>query len=93
MEELDLAAGFLAGLRVRLTLGSAESAFLAYVYALMSGERAGAKNTANRLLSRGSADVPSCSGYLFGLKAARELMDADPAIGSKHTYLGTFGLD
>jgi hypothetical protein len=89
IEELDLAAGFLAGLRTRLDLGSAESTMLAYVYALMSGERIGAKNTAYRLLARGSTAVP-CSGYRFGLKAARDLMSTD-ASNSKILSGSTFG--
>ena len=83
LEELDLAAGFLAGLRNRMTLGYTQSAILAYAYALMSGERSGAKYTAYRLLMRGSTDVSACRGYLYGLKAARELMERDsvPANG------------
>lgn len=73
-EEADLAAGFLAGLRVRLMLEKADSVLLAYVYALMAGERHGATALAHELINKGSGAMASRSGYSHGLNAARELL-------------------
>jgi hypothetical protein len=74
IEESALAAGFLAGLKSRLQLGDSESTLVAYVYVLMSGERAGAPQTAEDLLQREPVALASCKGYLRGLTAAREFM-------------------
>jgi hypothetical protein len=73
-EQLELAAGFLAGMRARLGLGDSESTLVAYVYSLMRGERSGATNSARILLSREPGVAVSCAGYLHGLNAARQLM-------------------
>lgn len=74
-EQCALAAGFIAGLRTRIGLGDAEAALLAYVYALMTGERAGAAALVGKLLAQkeGVGEF-SCSGYLHGLQAARTLL-------------------
>jgi hypothetical protein len=72
-QELDLAAGFLAGLTARLQLDKSELIQLAYAYALMTGERSGAIRTAKNLIDRETAAFASCSAYLLGLKSAREL--------------------
>ena len=74
VEESALAAGFLAGLKSRLQLGDSESALVAYVYVLMSGEQAGAPQTAEELIQGEPAAVASCTGYLRGVTAAREFM-------------------
>jgi hypothetical protein len=74
-EQLELAAGFLAGMRARLGLGDSESSLVAYVYSLMRGDRAGALNAARFLLSRELGATVSCAGYLHGLDAARQLMN------------------
>jgi hypothetical protein len=76
-EESDLAAGFLAGLRLRLTLRETDSMLLAYVYVLMTGQRAGALVKAESLLDRNPVALASASGYLHGLRAARELLDTE----------------
>ncbi len=73
-EEADLAAGFLAGLRVRLMLADADSILLAYVYALMAGESQGATTLAHELMNKGGGAKATCSGYSHGLNAARELL-------------------
>jgi len=74
-EQCALAAGFIAGLRSRIGLGESEAALLAYVYALMTGERAGAAALAGKLLAQQEGDAKlSCSGYLNGLHAARTLL-------------------
>ena len=74
-EQCALAAGFIAGLRSRIGLGDSEAALLAYVYALMAGERAGAVALAAKLLVQQEGDGKfSCSGYLHGLQAARTLL-------------------
>ena len=74
-EQYALAAGFIAGLRSRIGLGDSEAALLAYTYALMTGERAGATALVGKLLGQqeGGAQF-SCSGYLNGLQAARTLL-------------------
>ena len=72
-QESDLAAGFLAGLTARLQLDKSELIQLAYVYALMTGERSGAIRTARKLIDSERAASASCSAYLVGLKAARDL--------------------
>ena len=51
-EQLELAAGFLAGLRARLGLCDSETTIVAYVYALMRGDRVEAANAAEQLISR-----------------------------------------
>jgi hypothetical protein len=76
-EESDLAAGFLAGLKLRLTLHDTDSMLLAYVYVLMTGQRAGALDKAQSLLNRKSVALASASGYLHGLRAARDLLDTE----------------
>jgi hypothetical protein len=74
-EQCALAAGFIAGLRSRIGLGDSEAALLAYVYALMTGERAGAAALVVKLLAQQDGDAKfSCSGYLNGLQAARTLL-------------------
>ena len=74
-EQCALAAGFIAGLRSRIGLGDSEAALLAYVYALMTGERAGAAALVEKLLEQREGDGKfSCSGYLHGLQAARTLL-------------------
>jgi len=73
-DESDLAAGFLAGLTVRLRLAHTESVLVAYAYALMRGERQQAVSVAQELLSKGGGFVASRSGYTHGLNAARELL-------------------
>jgi hypothetical protein len=73
-EECELAAGFLAGLKARLGLCDSESILVAYVYALMRGERAGAAQTARDLLAREPGAAMSCAGYLHGLAAARNVL-------------------
>jgi len=74
-EQCALAAGFIAGLRSRIGLGESEAALLAYVYALMTGERAGAAALVVKLLAQQDGDAKfSCSGYLHGLQAARTLL-------------------
>ena len=80
-EESDLAAGFLAGLKLRLTLRDTDSMLLAYIYVLMTGQRAGALDKARNLLDRNAVALASASGYLHGLRAARALLDAE--VGSK----------
>jgi hypothetical protein len=77
-EETALAAGFLAGLRSRLNLGDSESTLVAYVYALMIGQQAGATLTAANLVNREAGSFASCTGYLEGLKAAREILGDRP---------------
>ena len=79
-EESDLAAGFLAGLKLRMTLQDTDSMLLAYVYVLMSGRRAGALIKARSLLDRNSVAMASASGYLHGLRAAREFMNEASAL-------------
>ena len=78
-EESDLAAGFLAGLKLRLGLHDADLMLLAYVYALMTGHRSDALDKAEALLDRNSVALASASGYLHGLRAARELLDKELA--------------
>jgi hypothetical protein len=74
-EQCALAAGFIAGLRSRIGLGDSEAALLAYVYALMIGERAAAAALVRKLLAEQEGDtIFSCSGYLHGLNAARTLL-------------------
>jgi len=74
-EQCALAAGFIAGLRSRIGLGDSEAALLAYVYALMTGERAGAAALVVKLLAQQDGDGKfSCSSYLNGLQAARTLL-------------------
>jgi len=76
-EQCQLAAGFLAGLRARLSLGDTESTLVAYAYALMRGERHEAARSVRELMARDAAASMSCSGYLQGLQAARRLF-AEP---------------
>jgi len=85
-EECELAAGFLAGLKARLGLGDSESALVAYVYALMRGERAGAAKTARELLAREPAAAMSCAGYLHGLAAARNVLGEQHRRTSGHDF-------
>ena len=73
-EESELAAGFLAGLKARLGLCDSESTLVAYVYALMRGERTGAAASARDLLAREPGASVSCAGYLHGLAAARNVL-------------------
>jgi len=74
-EQCALAAGFIAGLRSRIGMGDSEAALLAYVYALMTGERIDALTLAGKLLAQQEADGKlSCSGFLHGLQAARTLL-------------------
>ena len=73
-EESELAAGFLAGLKARLGLCDSESTLVAYVYALMRGERTGAAASARDLLAREPGASVSCAGYLHGLAAARHVL-------------------
>mgnify|MGYP003573372553 CR=1 FL=1 len=86
-EETALAAGFLAGLRSRLQLGDSESALVAYVYALMIGQRYGAAQTADDLVRREPGSFASCAGYLEGLKAARKIMDENSEGYMPHSLL------
>lgn len=72
-EQSRLAAGFLAGLQARLSLGDTESSLVAYGYALMRGERNEATRSVRQLLARDPAVSISCAGYLHGLEAARRL--------------------
>jgi hypothetical protein len=74
-EEIDLAAGFLAGLKARMRLETGETILLAYVYALMAGERSTAAETAQQLVNREAAAMQSESGYMYGLRAAREILN------------------
>jgi len=74
VEESELAAGFLAGLKARLGLCDSESTLVAYVYALMRGERSGATAAARDLLAREPGAAISCAGYLHGLAAARHVL-------------------
>jgi hypothetical protein len=73
-EQSALAAGFIAGLRTRIALRDSEAEMVAYVYALMSGERNGAAAMSNKLLVQDAGLRFSCSGYLQGLQAARKLL-------------------
>ena len=73
-EQLELAAGFIAGLRARLGLADSESILVAYEYALMRGERSAAANIAKNLLNREPGAAVSCAGYLHGLSAARRIL-------------------
>jgi hypothetical protein len=73
-EQLELAAGFIAGLRARLGLADSESILVAYVFALMRGERSAAANIAQNLLNREPGAAVSCAGYLHGLSAARRIL-------------------
>ena len=73
-EQLELAAGFIAGLRARLGLADSESILVAYVFALMRGERSAAANIAQNLLNREPGAAVSCSGYLHGMSAARRIL-------------------
>jgi hypothetical protein len=73
-EQSELAAGFLAGLRARFGLGESESTLIAYVYAVMRGERADATNAARELLSMDSTVSVSAAGYIQGLEAARQIL-------------------
>jgi hypothetical protein len=81
-EESELAAGFLAGLKARLGLCDSESNLVAYVYALMRGERSGAATAARNLLAREPGAAVSCAGYLHGLAAARQVL------GEQHRAAG-----
>ncbi len=74
-EASDLAAGFMAGLQARMRLEDRESSLLAYVYTLMTGERSGAISAARDLVSREVGALASCSGYLYGLSAARKILN------------------
>ena len=78
-EETALAAGFLAGLRSRLNLSDSESTLVAYVYALMTGQQAGATLIAIKLVNREPDTFAACAGYLEGLKAARKMLGHRPA--------------
>ena len=73
-EEYELAAGFLAGLKVRLGLAFEESMLVAYGYTLMRGERNNALAAARNLLNRETSVSISCAGYLHGLEAARRVL-------------------
>jgi len=73
-EQCELAAGFLAGLKARFGLGDAESSLVAYVYALMRGERSDAATAACNLIVRDPGAAMSCAGYMHGLQAARQLL-------------------
>ena len=95
-EQLELAAGFLAGLRARLGLCDTETTIVAYVYALMRGDRAEAANAAEQLISREPGMNVSCAGYLHGLDAARRLLTEQPVTASRDTTEETaapFGAD
>jgi len=72
-QEAELAAGFLAGLTARMNLSEGELIQLAYIYMLMTGYRSGAFQAAQNLIDRKSGAFASCSSYLHGLKAARDL--------------------
>ena len=82
-EQSALAAGFIAGLRAHIRLPDSDAALVAYVYALMSGERTGAAALVDRLLSRDEDLLLPCSGYLHGLQAARTLL-CDYAVLRSH---------
>lgn len=69
-EQSEMAAGFLAGLQARLGLGDSDSKMVAYIYAIMRGERIGATRAAHDLISRAPTIAASCAGYLHGLNAA-----------------------
>ena len=76
IDESELAAGFLAGLRSSLSIGDTESSLVAYAYTLMRGERAGALAAARDLVGRAPGVGASCSGFLHGIDAARRLVAA-----------------
>jgi hypothetical protein len=73
VQEAELAAGFLAGLTARMELDESELIQLAYVYMLMTGQRSGAFKAARHLIDRELGAFDSCSSYLHGLKAARDM--------------------
>ena len=77
-EETELAAGFLAGVRSSLHIGDGESILVAYSYALMRGERSSAVESAVDLVSRSPGLAASCSGYLHGINAARQVLAESP---------------
>jgi len=83
VEESELAAGFLAGLKAQLGLCDSESTLVAYVYVLMRGERSGATAAARDLLAREPGAAISCAGYLHGLAAARQVL------GEQHRQAGS----
>jgi hypothetical protein len=56
---------------------------VAYVYALMRGERSGATAAARDLLAREPGAAISCAGYLHGLAAARQVL------GEQHRQAGS----
>jgi hypothetical protein len=85
-EQSELAAGFIAGLRARLGLADSESILVAYVFALMRGERSAAANIAQNLLNREPGAAVSCAGYLHGLSAARRIL------GEQHSLRETSDL-
>ena len=72
-QEAELAAGFLAGLTARMELEDSELMQLAYTYMLMTGQRSGAFKAARNLVDRKQGAFASCSSYLHGLKAARDM--------------------
>ena len=80
-EQLELAAGFIAGLRARLGLADSESTLVAYVFALMRGERSAAASIAQNLLNREPGAAVSCAGYLHGLSAARRILGEQHQVG------------
>lgn len=81
-EECELAAGFLAGLRARLGLCDTESILVAYVYALMRGERSAATETARELFAREAGATVPCAAYLHGLAAARQVLGEQHSPGA-----------
>jgi hypothetical protein len=72
-QETELAAGFLAGLTARMDMDDSELIQLAYTYVLMTGQRSGAFKAARNLIDSKSGAFASCSSYLHGLKAARDM--------------------
>ena len=77
-EECELAAGFVAGMKARLQLEDTETTMVAYIYALMAGERGNAVYTASEIVRQRSVltmTSPAANGYQQGLNAARELLD------------------
>ncbi len=82
-EELDLAAGFLAGLRGILHLADREASLIAYAFLLKRGGPAAATG-AERLAVGRLTGTAASAGYLRGRRAARDLLDEQRFSGRRN---------
>ena len=88
-EECALAAGFIAGLKVRMDLEDDETTMLAYVYVLLAGDSTWAAEIADELgreLEREfDQQLVSEHGFKHGLQAAHRMLESAPGLTSDDT--------